>query len=221
MGKRRCRECGEQYEDSFRYCPVCGAEAGRRIARCRECGSRLRSGSAGRCQVCGARQLRLGWVKPLFRIVIVAAIAVFLGVTYVYSYLPQLAAPTPPVWLTPAPTATVSVAPTRTATQRIVPTPTRSRTPTATRVPPTPTKPPPVTYVVRFGDNLSSISDRVGVSIEAIMIANGLTDRELIREDQVLIIPTGTPTPPTPPTPTLRPQAPVTRLPIPTSTPER
>jgi LysM repeat protein len=98
--------------------------------------------------------------------------------------------------------------------------PTRTRTRTLTPVPPTPTKPTPVTYVVKFGDTLSGIAAQYGISVEALMIANNLTDREFIREDQILIIPKGTPTPLVMPTATMRPAAPVTRLPVPTSTPQ-
>jgi LysM repeat protein len=42
---------------------------------------------------------------------------------------------------------------------------------------------------VQTGDTLFSISQRFGVPIDAIMQANGLTDRDTVRAGQVLIIP--------------------------------
>ena len=217
MGKRRCSECGAKYEDSFQRCPVCGAEHGRRIARCKHCGSRLPSGHERRCHVCGAQLISFGWVRTLLKVAVVAAIVLLLGATYVYSYTPQLSKPAPTWPSSPTPTVTITVtAPATTATTAA---PTRTRTPTVTRVPPTPTKLTPVTYVIKQGDSLSVIAQKFNISVEALMIANNLTDRDVIHPDQVLVIPTGTPTPLLPPTSTPRPPAPVTRIAIPTSTP--
>ena len=62
----------------------------------------------------------------------------------------------------------------------------------ATPVPPTPrptvTQPAPTTYTVRQGDTLYSIARRFGVTLEALMAANGLTDYH-IRVGQQLRIP--------------------------------
>ncbi|MGA7669520.1 MAG: LysM peptidoglycan-binding domain-containing protein [Nitrolancea sp.] len=55
-----------------------------------------------------------------------------------------------------------------------------------------PPAPPPAaqtTYTVQAHDTLYSIAKRYGVTIEAIMAANGLTDRTYITTGQVLIIP--------------------------------
>ena len=173
----------------------------------------------GRCPVCGEPLRNWDWVPPLLQALAIVGVAAFLVATYVYSYVPQLGMATP-VWPTPTYTATVLfVTPSGTATP-VPPSPTRTRTPTFTRVPPTATKPPPVTYAVQYGDSLWAISDKFNVSIEALLIANGLAEDDIIREDQIMIIPTGTPTPPVVPTATTRPAAPVTRLPIPTSTPK-
>ncbi len=49
----------------------------------------------------------------------------------------------------------------------------------------------PAQYVVTTGDTLFGIATRFGVSVEAIMIANGLTSY-IIQPDQVLIIPAPT-----------------------------
>jgi LysM repeat protein len=54
------------------------------------------------------------------------------------------------------------------------------------------------TYVVKSGDTLGSISRSFGVSVSAIMQANGLTNPDLIFVGQTLRIPTGTGTGSTP-----------------------
>jgi LysM repeat protein len=51
------------------------------------------------------------------------------------------------------------------------------------------------TYTVKWGDSLSSITYRHGVTVQAIMGANGLTNPNFIYAGQVLIIPGGQPHP--------------------------
>jgi LysM repeat protein len=112
--------------------------------------------------------------------------------------VPQLPATLPT--LTPRPSITPSptpVTPTATAEPPTA-TPEPSATiepPTATAEPPTATPEPPSgeqrTYTVQAGDSLRSIAERFGVTVEAILDANGLTPEEgdAIRPGQVLIIP--------------------------------
>jgi LysM repeat protein len=57
--------------------------------------------------------------------------------------------------------------------------------PTAT-VPPSPT---PRTYTVRRGDTLSSIARQLGLTVEALMAANGLNDPNTLNVGQVLLVP--------------------------------
>ncbi|MGQ9666584.1 MAG: LysM peptidoglycan-binding domain-containing protein [Anaerolineae bacterium] len=58
------------------------------------------------------------------------------------------------------------------------------------------------TYVVQWGDSLSSIAYRFGTTVEAIMGANGLSNPNFIYAGQVLNIPAaGTPPTPAPPPP--------------------
>ena len=60
-------------------------------------------------------------------------------------------------------------------------------------------------HVVQRGDRLEDIARRYGTSVEAIRIANGLPESYVLKVNETLIIPLGTPTPPTPtasPTPT-------------------
>jgi LysM repeat protein len=77
------------------------------------------------------------------------------------------------------------------------PTPTRTPCPT---VCPTSTPPPgqcTVFYTVRWGDTLYSIARRYGVTVQAIVAANNITNPNLIRVGQQLCIPGGvTPPPP-------------------------
>jgi LysM repeat protein len=87
------------------------------------------------------------------------------------------------------------------------PTPTNTPTPTGTFVVPTstpvigPTPGQTIIYVVRSGDTLYSIARRFGVSLQALMQINGITDPSYIQVGQQLLIPQGlvfTPTPPVP-----------------------
>jgi len=63
----------------------------------------------------------------------------------------------------------------------------------------------PDTYVVRSGDNLSEIAARFGVTLEALMAANGIQNPDWIAVGQKLVIPKpgeSTPTATVPPVPT-------------------
>jgi LysM repeat protein len=111
---------------------------------------------------------------------------------------------------TPTPTPTPSRTPTPTATRPVTNTP-RPTAPAATATPAAPTASPtteavalvtdvpetetpaPRTYTVRAGETLSEIAARLGVSVDALAAANGITNPALIAVGQVLIIP-GAPT---------------------------
>jgi LysM repeat protein len=100
----------------------------------------------------------------------------------------------------PSPTPTRGLVPTFTATATSTATPTPTDTPLATDTPPptptatyTPTAsptPPYSTYVVQAGDTLSGIASRFGVTVQAIMDANGLTST-LLNVGTQLVIPSG------------------------------
>jgi LysM repeat protein len=58
------------------------------------------------------------------------------------------------------------------------------------------------TYVVQWGDTLTSIAQRFGTTVQAIVSANNISNPNLIYAGQTLIIPgTGSPPPPSPPPP--------------------
>jgi murein DD-endopeptidase MepM/ murein hydrolase activator NlpD len=77
-----------------------------------------------------------------------------------------------------------------------------------------------IRYVVRSGDTLTSIARRFGTTVEAIMVANNLTDPNLIFVGQVLLIPVEAPAPaPTPPCPPCPPCPPTPPVPPPTPPP--
>ena len=74
-------------------------------------------------------------------------------------------------------------------------------TPVPTVPGPTPVPPPPggvTLYTVQWGDSLYAIAGRFGVTIDAIVAANGLANANWIWAGQVLIIPVGTPPGPGP-----------------------
>lgn len=87
--------------------------------------------------------------------------------------------------------------------------------PSSTAPPPFYT-PTPTLHLVQAGQTLGSIAQQYGVTVEAMLQANGLNDPNRIDVGQVLIIPL-----PQPPTPTVAPsptQPPPTRAPLPTPT---
>jgi LysM repeat protein len=118
-----------------------------------------------------------------------------------------------PTGPTPAtPTAAVQVAATPGAPGTAIPTAAVRLTPTA---PPT-----PETYVVQGGDTLSAIAYTYGVSLEALMAANGIADPNVLHVGQELLIPTASPAPAEPPA-TEVPSTPAEPVatPVPTVTP--
>ncbi|MGD8966531.1 MAG: LysM domain-containing protein [Anaerolineae bacterium] len=78
-------------------------------------------------------------------------------------------------------------------------TPTASATPTSTPVPTfTPTPLPPRAHSVQEGETMSDIAKLYGITVDEILTLNPDVDPELIRADQVLLIPAAPPTPATP-----------------------
>lgn len=80
-----------------------------------------------------------------------------------------------------------------------------------------PSPPGPLQYTVQEGDTLGAIAQTYAVPIEDLMAANGITDPNLLRVGQVLVIPSDRP-----PSPTIEPSAeasPALATPLPTLTP--
>ena len=97
-------------------------------------------------------------------------------------------APTSPT-PTPTPTPTKSPTPTPTPTKSATPTPTPTKSATPTKSPtPTPTA-KPTSYTVLAGDTLQSIAKKFGVTVDALMAANKITNANLIKVGQKLVIP--------------------------------
>ena len=106
-------------------------------------------------------------------------------------------APTPTTELEPqAATETPGVSPARSPEASVTPPSPPEETPTsppaqetATPSPPGPVPAEGIEYVVRSGDTIELIAGRFGVSVEDIVAANNLTDPDLIRAGDILIIP--------------------------------
>lgn len=80
-------------------------------------------------------------------------------------------------------------------------------------------QPTPTVYVVKPGDTLGTIAQRFSLTVDEIMAANGLTDPNVLKVGQSLIIPVPGSVPPTAPpsTPSLLPTNPP-QTPLPTAT---
>jgi LysM repeat protein len=121
------------------------------------------------------------------------------SVAPVETYTPRPATPTYTPTATPTPSRTSTPTITPPATHTPQPSPSSTATETAPpTAPPAPTAPPPPTaqtYTVAAGDTLSEIATRFGVSTDALARANGISDPALIRDGQVLVIPSASATP--------------------------
>jgi LysM repeat protein len=115
---------------------------------------------------------------------------------------------TPTPTLVPPTTAAQTVTPTAqppidTPLATIVPTETNVA-PAATQTPVAPGSTPTAQYhIIQFGDALSGIALEYGVTVDALMDANGIDNANLIQVGQKLIIPYPTLTPTITPTPTI------------------
>jgi len=99
------------------------------------------------------------------------------------------AAVTPTLEPTPTPTLKATAQPTRSAAVAAATSPpAQSAKPTPVPVTPAP-KATPHIYVAQKGDSLSTIATRFGISVRAIMAANGLSNPNLVNVGQVLVIP--------------------------------
>ncbi len=200
----KCPNCGATFKGGRGRCPACGyrVEVRRLVRRCPVCKARVAEG-AKTCLMCGASleegrsflpRVSLSMVPPAPLLGAILGILLLVGIWFTKPWRAiQIR-----LYNTPTPTLTL------TATATVTPTP----SPTST-LPPTATSTPEVTiYIVRSGDTLSIIAAQFGVTVEAVMEANGLTDY-MIRVGQELLIPveTGTPAPAPAPEETPAPEA--------------
>lgn len=146
-----------------------------------------RSGRPGRNDRAG----RGAYTLILGAVLVVGVIALFLGVNLA---LETMRSPAP----TPTPTLGVATGVTP------LPNPAAQSSPPPLLMPspsPSPTLAPPQqrTHPVEGGDTLNRIAQRYGVTVEAIMQANGFTDRNrILRIGERLIIPDAPPASPAP-----------------------
>jgi LysM repeat protein len=128
---------------------------------------------------------------------LVISALVALGVTRPWQYTNQseVAAVAPAA--TDAPTLTSTSTPTKTSTATPTSTPTATSTATPTST--------PVIYIVQSGDTLLAIALEYDTTVDALLQANDLDEREMIYPGQELVIVTPGPTVETPPTPTPEP----------------
>jgi len=110
---------------------------------------------------------------------------------------------------TATPAAVLAAAPTATLTPAALPTATPMAQPVAAAT-------EELIYTVRSGDSPDSIARRFGITAQALMAANGITDPTRLRIGQKLVIPAAGATPLPLPTPTPQPATPT---PQPTATP--
>jgi sortase A len=104
------------------------------------------------------------------------------------------------------PTATPTLSPTSEPTSSPTPTTSSTATPLHWTPTPTPTRSEPTVYVVQGGDSLWKIAESYGITVDALVEANGISRDDVIRPGQELVIPVpgqALPTPlPRSPTPT-------------------
>lgn len=186
----KCPNCGASFRGGRGRCPACGyrVEVKQLTRRCPDCRARVAEG-AKTCLMCGASlqsgrsllpQISLSMVPPAPLLGAALGILLLALLWFIKPWraiqLGTYHTPTPTMTLTTTPTFTPTATSTSTAA------PTETATPEVT------------TYIVRSGDTLSLIAAQSGVTVEAIMAANGLTDH-MITVGQTLLIPVEAPSP--------------------------
>ena len=162
-----------------RFCPLCGSRVAQTATRCLVCGTDLNR-SADRL----ARRPRRIYPHPF----ILGLLAVLMGLGLFFTLIgtgtlpmPQAVVdlfdtPTPTLTFTPLPTPTASITP--------------STTPTGT-----PTLEPPIRYTVQDGDSCLLIALINEVSVDSIIMLNGLDPNCTIAVGNTILVPRPSPTP--------------------------
>jgi LysM repeat protein len=173
----------ENTTSSTKLCPTCGTRVSKEATRCLVCGSELvPSGEKTTLPAKGVRGSRMPEIT-LSLPVAIGLLALFLsiGAVLVYFALQRTGRVIEP---TVTPTLTMTVTPSITPTP-ITPTPTATPMPTPT----------PFTYTVAEGDTCLAIAARFEVSVQSIVLLNGLPAAcDTLYPSQELLIPYPTPT---------------------------
>jgi LysM repeat protein len=180
----KCPNCGASFRGGHGRCPACGyrVQVKQLTRRCPDCRARVAEG-AKTCLMCGASlqggrsllpQVSLSMVPPAPLLGAALGILLLVSLWFIKPWRAiQLG-----IYHTPTPTMTFTATPTFTPTA----------TATSTEAPTETATPEVTTYIVRSGDTLSLIATQFGVTVDAIMAANGLTDH-MITVGQTLLIP--------------------------------
>lgn len=224
----RCRYCGRRASVELTVCPHCGRDLKPAGFPWRRLGLALVILGLAWGIYTGRNLITEETFLPAKRL-LAALLRPLPTLVAIITPTPTEPPPTPtatPTGVSPTPTATPSATATRTASPTFVVSSTASLTGTAaisgavtptvalTATPaPTGTRTTAIRYKVQPGDNLTLIAQRFGVTVEAIVAANGLRDPERLQAGQELIIPPPGATPAPTATPTRRP------TPRPTPTP--
>lgn len=164
-----------------RYCPECGTRVAAKASTCLMCGAPLDEEEEEETTEEEPQRGLPGWVSSVV-VVLLALIILAVGAFGFYTLL--IAEPPPEEALTP------TARPTRTPTSTPTATPTRTPPPT-----PTSTPVPPLVHKVEEGETLSDIAAEYDLTIDQILALNPEVEPDLIRADDVLLIPAPTPTP--------------------------
>jgi len=175
-----------------RHCPACGSRVAAKATTCLMCGAPLVEEEEVEEEERKPRWRLPSWVGSVV-VAVLALVVLAIGGMGFYSML--TAEPDEPKTVTPTST------PTRTPTA--VPSATLTPTPTPTI---TPTPIPPRVHQVQEGETLIDIAITYGITVDEIQAMNPDLDPNMIRADEVLLIPAATPTPG--PTSTFEPNAP-------------
>lgn len=188
----------ENQPNTTKICPTCGTRLGINATRCSVCGSNLAPSVAVSSTKAVSGQRIPAVTLSLPMLFGLAVLLLVIGAGVVYAILQGLGDQAPMIAAanaTETPTATAS------ATVTLTPTDTSTPTPEATW-----TLPPPIEYKVAAGDTCGGIAYVYGVSVNSIVILNGLSaDCTDLSVGMVLKIPLPTPTPSPQPTNTLNP----------------
>lgn len=163
-----------------RYCPECETRVAAKASTCLMCGASLVEEGEEKQEVEESGRGWPAWVSSAV-VLLLTVIILAVGAFSLYALLttePSAEELTPTVSPTWTPTATPSA------------TPTRTHTPTST-----PTPIPPRAHEVEEGETLSDIAAFYNLSVEEILALNPEVEPDLIRADDVLLIPAATPTP--------------------------